>query len=188
MSFYFQIVGAPELQDLLNEAGVIMLRLPYTSPDDSFELQDEPRQPGASSGVIKGLAVEPHNSDEPCPICMEDCTENDKCSKLPCGHSFHRHCITEWLKINHRCPLCRFELPCGPKPSRCIAMRAAQLQSHVENLQEYINLRNIYGYTPQDMLYNPDNQFANDEGDPTFGVDSLSEEELIQRAIAMSLE
>ena len=52
MSFYFQIVGAPELQDLLNEAGVIMLRLPYTSPDDSFELQDEPRQPGASSGVI----------------------------------------------------------------------------------------------------------------------------------------
>jgi len=67
-------------------------------------------------------------------------------------------------------------------------MRAAHLQSHVENLQEYINLRNIYGYTPQDMLYNPDNQFANDEGDPTFGVDSLSEEELIQRAIAMSLE
>tara|TARA_Y100001970_G_C13592672_1_gene536287 strand:+ start:147 stop:350 length:204 start_codon:yes stop_codon:yes gene_type:complete len=62
-------------------------------------------------------------------------------------------------------------------------MRAAQLQSHVDSLQEYIHLRNTYGYTPQDMLYNPDNQFANDEGDPAFGVDSLSEEELMTRIV-----
>ena len=198
MAIYLGVVGALELQDLINDlpaatraelsATVIMLRLPQDVPDDSFGLQDEPRQPSASSGVIKGLTVEPHVSGDPCPICMEDCTENDKCSRLPCGHSFHRHCIAKWLKMNHICPLCRYELPCGPKPSRCIAMRAAQLQSHVDSLQEYIHLRNIYGYTPQDMLYNPDNQFANDEGDPTFGVDSLSEEELIQRAITMSLE
>ena len=115
MSIYFQVVGAPELQDILNDlsaatraelsAAIIRLRLPQDVPDDSFGLHDEPRQPAASSGVIKGLTVEPHVSGDPCPICMEDCTENDKCSKLPCGHSFHRHCITKWLKMNHICPL-----------------------------------------------------------------------------------
>ena len=181
MAIYFQVIGAPELQDLLNEnaAATAVVRETWTiddsddmvnvtppppALDDSYGLQDEPRQPPASSGVIKGLTVEPHVSDEPCPICMEDCTENDTCSKLPCSHSFHRHCITKWLQMNHICPMCRYELPCGPKPSRCIAMRATQLQSHVDSLREYIHLRNT---------------FANDEGDPTFGVDSLSEEELM---------
>ena len=53
MSIYFQVVGAPELQDILNDLSavadlaVIMLRLPQDVPDDSFGLQDEPLQPAA---------------------------------------------------------------------------------------------------------------------------------------------
>lgn len=26
---------------------------------------------------------------------------------LPCAHCFHRVCITDWLKKNQSCPICR---------------------------------------------------------------------------------
>lgn len=29
---------------------------------------------------------------------------------LPCKHSFHDSCITNWLNISNTCPMCRFEL------------------------------------------------------------------------------
>lgn len=31
--------------------------------------------------------------------------------RLPCEHEFHPKCIQEWLKRDHRCPVCRYELP-----------------------------------------------------------------------------
>jgi hypothetical protein len=30
--------------------------------------------------------------------------------RLPCEHEFHPTCIKEWLKRDHRCPICRYEL------------------------------------------------------------------------------
>ncbi|OWZ01710.1 TRAF-interacting protein [Phytophthora megakarya] len=26
--------------------------------------------------------------------------------KLPCGHSFHDHCILSWLRFSVTCPVC----------------------------------------------------------------------------------
>lgn len=47
-----------------------------------------------------------------CSICCSNFTSenNDELSALviPCGHYFHKPCITEWLtKYHYKCPLCR---------------------------------------------------------------------------------
>ncbi|KAK4762067.1 hypothetical protein SAY87_029951 [Trapa incisa] len=57
--------------------------------------------------------------DDHCSICVEaldrTITESggssEEITKMPCSHEYHSSCILEWLKMNHVCPLCRFELP-----------------------------------------------------------------------------
>lgn len=51
-----------------------------------------------------------------CPVCQDDYVEEDELLKLPCNHTFHPSCITDWLKINGTCPVCRFSLV-SPKTS-----------------------------------------------------------------------
>jgi E3 ubiquitin-protein ligase DOA10 len=48
-------------------------------------------------------------ADKTCPICFEDFQENEDVIPLPCNekHIFHDNCITEWLKNNNACPLCK---------------------------------------------------------------------------------
>ncbi len=50
-----------------------------------------------------------------CSICLETyCDNDDDCSSLfqrqylvVCKHSFHHHCIQQWLEHNDSCPICR---------------------------------------------------------------------------------
>lgn len=44
-------------------------------------------------------------------IIKEDSKKTPVATRLPCGHEFHFSCIEEWLKRDHRCPVCRYELP-----------------------------------------------------------------------------
>ena len=36
---------------------------------------------------------------------------NDKIN-IPCGHSFHLNCISDWFKIEKKCPICSAEYEC----------------------------------------------------------------------------
>ncbi|PON67519.1 43kDa postsynaptic protein, partial [Parasponia andersonii] len=46
-----------------------------------------------------------------CAICLDEIPGGTEVSRLRCLHEFHGECIRAWLKRNHYCPLCRFELP-----------------------------------------------------------------------------
>ncbi|KAK1629270.1 hypothetical protein QYE76_003585 [Lolium multiflorum] len=50
--------------------------------------------------------------EQGCAVCLEDfVTGGGELRTMPCSHSFHRRCIFDWLLVNRRCPMCRFELP-----------------------------------------------------------------------------
>ncbi|KAJ3212844.1 hypothetical protein HDU67_003585 [Dinochytrium kinnereticum] len=47
-----------------------------------------------------------------CAVCQEGAgpKEDGRALVMPCGHSFHPHCLTPWLKNSNTCPTCRYEL------------------------------------------------------------------------------
>eukprot|EP00958_Prasinococcus_capsulatus_P028350 scaffold6659_cov401-Prasinococcus_capsulatus_cf.AAC.2 len=42
-----------------------------------------------------------------CSICIDTVSEGQEVLFLPCGHYFHSHCITHWLRLEGICPNCR---------------------------------------------------------------------------------
>ena len=48
-----------------------------------------------------------------CMICLEELSTRLALGIIciQCSHLYHYNCIVEWLRKNHWCPLCRFEMP-----------------------------------------------------------------------------
>ena len=49
-------------------------------------------------------------SSQTCSICINSFAKDEIIKKLPCGHILHRDCVKPWLKVDSRCPVCRFDL------------------------------------------------------------------------------
>ena len=47
------------------------------------------------------------NDNTDCCICLDKFEENHKSIVLECSHRFHRSCISNWLKKELNCPVCR---------------------------------------------------------------------------------
>ena len=48
--------------------------------------------------------------DDTCAICLDAYEEGDNLTWLPCKHSFHSHCIRQWLSgTSGLCPMCKRE-------------------------------------------------------------------------------
>ena len=46
-----------------------------------------------------------------CNICLSEINATCKSvDTLPCGHSFHRGCLTDWRFVHNTCPCCRCSL------------------------------------------------------------------------------
>lgn len=41
-----------------------------------------------------------------CVICLEQMGVTKKLVMLPCGHTYHAHCIRRWVQQQPTCPLC----------------------------------------------------------------------------------
>ncbi|KAF8693305.1 hypothetical protein HU200_038693 [Digitaria exilis] len=66
----------------------------------------------ASRKAIQGLRkVTAPLTDDCCAICLRDFDSSPRLRAMPCSHTFHEHCIFEWLRRNAACPLCRHQLP-----------------------------------------------------------------------------
>ena len=54
------------------------------------------------------------DNDASCPICFDTMTTSLDAPRAlvatPCGHIFHRACLSEWAVIQHSCPKCRHRL------------------------------------------------------------------------------
>ena len=65
-------------------------------------------------------------------LSMNNQDNSDMSKKtLKCGHSFHKKCINEWLKIDELCPLCKEHFE--------VQVDTAQLEQKIMNIQEVAN-------------------------------------------------
>lgn len=56
-----------------------------------------------TSGELMGIG---------CAICKDEIVvAEEKVTRLPCKHYYHKECIVPWLGIRNTCPVCRYELP-----------------------------------------------------------------------------
>ncbi|KAK7243582.1 hypothetical protein RIF29_38387 [Crotalaria pallida] len=50
------------------------------------------------------------DSGKRCVICQMSYRRGDRQITLPCNHVYHGQCITKWLCINKKCPICNIEV------------------------------------------------------------------------------
>lgn len=94
----------------------------YSFPPRFQGAQTPPKPRGAAQDLIDSLTVEKFCQEHPdgeasCAVCLSEFEEGDFLRQLPCGHSFHRHCIDKWLKRNKVCPLCLQDIETLPATS-----------------------------------------------------------------------
>lgn len=52
----------------------------------------------------------PSEKDDLCPICCKEFGTEGDINSLNCEHSYHHHCILDWVKKSLTCPYCRAKL------------------------------------------------------------------------------
>lgn len=75
-----------------------------------FELIKEEHQSNCNSPAIccyKKKCINCDKDEIKYKFCLRQNCEKCKKITLKCGHTFCKSCITEWLKINTNCPICR---------------------------------------------------------------------------------
>ena len=69
-----------------------------------------------------------------CAVCLSEYLTGDSITELPCGHVYHRTCITSWLLSRNLCPMCKqlavpADLLDASLESQLAAQAAADLES-----------------------------------------------------------
>ncbi|XP_054166521.1 E3 ubiquitin-protein ligase RNF181-like [Oppia nitens] len=85
--------------------------LGFDAVDAALNGHSGERRPPASKHFIENLPkVNDFGKDDKCCVCLKEFTV-DQTVRVGCGHRYHRLCITEWLRLNNSCPVCRTEFP-----------------------------------------------------------------------------
>lgn len=101
-----------------------------TSADDNRGALSttEPTEPEAEAEVKPQSVI--LYSEATCTICLEEYHDGDELTILqPCTHLYHKHCISEWLRSQALCPLCKRRVEVPPlTEEQQRSMRERQLQ------------------------------------------------------------
>lgn len=65
------------------------------------------RLPRAGRAAADGSSGGEPSSPEACAVCLEELRAGEVVRKLPCGHCYHKQCITRWLQQKAVCPVCQ---------------------------------------------------------------------------------
>ena len=68
-----------------------------------------PRIHGLIRAEIEAATTTTKKAMDCCSICYQ-ASSSQNVTTLECGHEFHTTCISKWLKVVPKCPMCRFEL------------------------------------------------------------------------------
>lgn len=101
-------------QRLVIIASTIDYELPaiaYSNGDLDFLTEEQSEGPVTPSPLLTLPATDADqqmiDSGVECAICLSPPELGGRVTTLPCGHSFHYLCITQWLTRSTTCPLCR---------------------------------------------------------------------------------
>lgn len=79
----------------------------YATQNNSVQI--EPEVEGIQQSLLAFQVKE--SSNEECPICWGHFQMNQQALQVEgCGHYFHQECLSEWMRQDARCPLCRANL------------------------------------------------------------------------------
>ena len=87
----------------------VTIRADWKVADDAYHYFDETKSGTANWLRLKITTDHAQVSDKyvTCAICLHSAVVATETDTLPCGHTFHGKCISEWLKRSSTCPLCR---------------------------------------------------------------------------------
>ncbi|KAF8083541.1 hypothetical protein N665_0766s0001 [Sinapis alba] len=55
-------------------------------------------------------SITDNQENETCTVCFGNYHNETYLCSIPCGHTFHFRCISQWLRTNISCPVCRDNL------------------------------------------------------------------------------
>jgi len=65
--------------------------------------------------LLESRPVTPSHVTDSCSVCMCEFELDERCKVLPCGHQFHKECISKWLGgCNTKCPNCGYDVQAKP--------------------------------------------------------------------------
>ena len=78
--------------------------MPETPPPASLSFLNAMRETQVTGDDL----IEENNKE--CLVCLDENRLGGMAVKMPCGHLYHKECISEWLRKQGSCPVCRYEV------------------------------------------------------------------------------
>jgi len=105
---------------VLVRRGLVRMPRPATAAPEELA-ENLPKVAYDPQFFIKGSDASPFPVE--CCICCDEFEERQTISQTPCparNHVFHTECLTNWLQLQHTCPLCRHDVT-QPAPTDLVA-------------------------------------------------------------------
>jgi hypothetical protein len=77
-----------------------------------------------------------------CSICIDDFELGEVCMQLPCFHSFHPECVSEWFAAHYHCPNCRHEVKTDDAVYEREKEKTKQKENRERGMHKY-SIRNV---------------------------------------------